>query len=425
MLKSEYRIQNTEYRISSLICAVLCALFIPSICLAAPPIYNPSKSISYEYASTTTKAVTTGIANVLFLCVEFKDVKFQPDACFEDLISRFVDYYQEVSDGKLSIVATFSKTYTLNQTMGYYGAGTERIGELITDARAIATDTTFFNYNHVMILHAGLGEETSGNDVDILSQCPGDSIIPEMEANGISPLGVWCHEFGHYLGIPVNLPFGYWSLMGVGCYNGNGNYPAHLDAYSKLYLNGWIASTQTDNLVLPLKPTPTVYKFGSGTEYFLVEWREKKGFDSFIPGEGFLIYRIKYQGGWEITILPADNEWDGLGDSGDPYPGSTDRTRVTFAPGLTFEIILPSVLSVKAYPNPLYLARNPLCFFDAPPKSLIKIYNVAGELVGEAKDERFIGKLFWKPGDIASGLYIFVAEDPDGNRGYGKIGIIK
>ncbi|MBU1262777.1 hypothetical protein KKG61_09090 [bacterium] len=396
-------------------------LLIPSICLAAPSLYNSPKSISYEYVSTTTKAVTTGTKSVLFLRVEFGDVKFQPDACFEDLISRFVDYYREVSDGKLSIVATFSKTYTLDETMGYYGAGNEKIEELKADARATATDINLSGYHHIMILHAGCGEETSDNDADIFSQWLGDSIIPEMEAYNISPLGVWCHEFAHYLGIPINLPFGYWSLMDVGCYNGNGDSPAHLDGYSKYKLD-WITPQGTENLTLSLKPTSTVYMLGTGYEYFLVEWRERKGFDSFIPGDGFLAYHIKEVEKW--AVYPADNNWDNLGDSGDPYPGSTGRREVTFAPGLTFNLIFPSVLSVKAYPNPLNLARNTTCFFDAPPKSLIKIYNINGELVGEAKD-RYIGKMSWRPKDIASGVYIFVAEDPEGNRGYGKIGVIK
>ena len=396
-------------------------LLIPSICLAAPSLYNSPKSISYEYASTTTKVVTTGTKSVLFLRVEFSDVKFfqKNDAYFEDLISRFVDYYKEVSNGKLSIVATFSKTYTLYQTMGYYGAGTEKPSELISDAKHNINTT---GYDHIMVLHAGCGSETSYIDEDILSQFTGqDSIIPEMEINGMSPLGVWCHEFAHYLGIPFHY-FGYWSLMDMGCYNGNGEYPAHLDGYSKHKLD-WVAPQQAENLTLSLKPTSTVYILSSGTEYFIIEWRERKGFDSFIPGEGFLAYHIKF--GEMPVLYPADNEWDRFGDSGDPYPGSTNRKEVVFAPGLTFKIITSAVVSVKAYPNPLNLARNNTVFFEAPPRSSIKIYNIAGELVGEAKDENYIGKMRWRPKDIASGVYIFVAEDTDGNRGYGKIGVIK
>ena len=320
--------------------------------------------------------------------------------------------------------------------MAYYGTGTignEKPSELIGNAKA-QTDTT--GYDHIMVLHAGYGEETSNKIEDIHSQTPlsNYSIIPEMEDKGISPFGVWCHEFGHQLGLldmyGTTAKIGNWSLMSYGCYNGQGSFPAHLDAYSKSKL-GWVNPTQAEeNLTLLLKPISQVFRLGTPYEYFLVEWREKKGVDSFIPGEGFLIYHIKEIPTITTAILPADAEWDGYGDDGDPWPGSSGNTAPSLLyyngspSGFSIKIITPSILQIKAYPNPLNLAKNNTVFFDAPPKSLIKIYNINGELVGEAKD-RYIGKMSWKPKDIASGVYIFVAEDPEGNRGYGKIGVIK
>lgn len=427
---------------------------LPIIALPAPSLHHQdSPSFLRVEKEKRVKVTTTGQKNVLFLRVGFLGQGFTKDeAYFNDLILRFVDYYDKTSYGKLNIVTTLSTTYTLVNAMNYYGIGnigSEKIGELINDAKATATDINFSNYDHIMVLHAGYGEETSKNIEDISSQYFNEtSIIPEMEEMGYSPLGVWCHEFGHYLqGDQQHELYGStwpglgaWSLMAYGCYNDNGNHPAHLDAFSKLKF-GWIVPQDIEQLYLPLKPTLTVYRLGSGAEYFLVEWREKKGFDSFIPGEGFFIYHIDELGSQEninhpkVALIQADGNKDlennrNWGDNGDPWPGSSGNTAPSLLyyngspSGFSIKIITPSILQIKAYPNPLNLAKNNTVFFDAPPKSLIKIYNINGELVGEAKD-RYIGKMSWKPKDIASGVYIFVAEDPEGNRGYGKIGVIK
>ena len=63
-------------------------------------------------------------------------------------------------------------------------------------------------------------------------------------------MGVFCHEFGHALGLPdfyntdpaVTLsrnPFGYWSIMDAGPYVNNANAPIGYTAYERSYL-GWL-----------------------------------------------------------------------------------------------------------------------------------------------------------------------------------------
>ncbi|MDI6751450.1 MAG: T9SS type A sorting domain-containing protein [bacterium] len=395
-------------------------LLIPSISLSVEiERFFPKKGIG-EFVPSI------GTVNLLILPVQFSNVKFQqPPSYFDQLAERFKAYYLETSNGSLTIIPTVATYATLSTSSSNYASNPT---QLTIDAVNVANPyINFSSYNALMLLHAGANNQSGGH---ILSQfwsvnivVDGTTIynvmiVPEKDNYRSSSFGIWCHEFGHQLGHD-DLPFGYWSLMDVGCYNGSGEYPAHLDGYSK-YRLGWITPEQVENLTLLLKPTSTVYKFGTGAEFFILEYRKKKGFDSFLPGEGFLAYHINEVGA--KAVYPADNEWDGLGDSGDPFPGSSGRREVTFAPGFTFNLIFPAVLSVKAYPNPLM--GDGFIFFDAPPKSRVRIYNVAGELVGEAKDKGYIGRFSWRP-NVASGVYIFVAEDADGSRGYGKLAIIK
>ena len=136
-------------------------------------------------------------------------------------------------------------------------------------------------------------------------------IIDENSPDGaIETVGVFAHEYGHALGLPdlydtdaSSAGVGYWSLMATGVYNYvtiSGDRPAHLDAWCKYYL-GWITPTQvketlTDELIEQTATASDVYKLLGGKplsgEYFLVENRQKTGFDEGLPGAGLLIWHI-------------------------------------------------------------------------------------------------------------------------------------
>ena len=148
---------------------------------------------------------------------------------------------------------------------------------------------------------------------------------------------------------------GLWNTSGV--YDGSS--PAHPDPWSRWY-EGWVTPTQIP--VAPLvvrlpaiETSPTVFQLldnpngvdwlfdaHSGTgEYFLVENRQKLGFDVGIPGSGLLIWHIdegvsfyndanananhrlvdleQADGLRQLNITSGGN----AGDAGDPFPGST------------------------------------------------------------------------------------------------------
>lgn len=135
--------------------------------------------------------------------------------------------------------------------------------------------------------------------------------------------------------------------------------PQHLSAWAKEQL-GWIQPTVLDptvrqKLILaPIEDSPRecfkVLARADGSEYFLLENRQKKGFDSDLPGAGLLIWRI-------VNNRPILEESHGIeGPSGPrvqlehvPYPSPANTS---FTPLTT-----PSSASVRGGSLPVYLTE--------------------------------------------------------------------
>ena len=198
------------------------------------------------------------------------------------------------------------------------------------------------------------------------------AVCPELAGGGdcytdiIRPMGVYAHEFGHILGLPDLYDrdasdgnsdgIGEWCLMASGSWLGwAGETPAHMSSWCKIQM-GWvdpitITNDQTNVSIPQLATTPTVYKVWEDdyywSRYFLIENRQKVGFDSDLNGSGLLVYHIdenrRYgENAWSSGPV-NDNEGhklvdleeaDGLehlddqvnrGDEGDAFPGSTDN----------------------------------------------------------------------------------------------------
>jgi hypothetical protein len=120
-------------------------------------------------------------------------------------------------------------------------------------------------------------------------------------------ISVFCHEFGHMLGLPDlyarpeqpgSEGVGVWCAMSQQMGSGR---PQQFSAWSKERL-GWIDPVMIDprvkqKLILsPLDDDPTqCYKVmvrPDGSEYFLLENRRKRGWDAGLPAEGLLIWRV-------------------------------------------------------------------------------------------------------------------------------------
>jgi len=129
--------------------------------------------------------------------------------------------------------------------------------------------------------------------------------------------GVLAHEMFHTLGSPDlyhytkgGTPVGGWDLMAT-----NTDPPIHMGAYMKYRYAGWISSLPTISspgryeLKSATSPTGNCYKIPSpfsSKEFFVVEYRKKGSiFESKLPGEGLLVYRI-------------DGTLDGIGNADGP-----------------------------------------------------------------------------------------------------------
>ncbi len=180
----------------------------------------------------------------------------------------------------------------------------------------------------------------------------------------MATMGILVHELGHDINWPdlydvdnSSYGVGEWSIMSGGSWlalpgSYDGSMPPHPDAFLKWY-QGWVTPTQitaaqdgvaieqveTSRNVIQMLNNPSgvdwVFntRIGSG-EYFLLENRQKVGYDAALPGCGLLIWHIdetrtatNYTNATDARRLVDLEEADGLndldtksnqGDSGDP-----------------------------------------------------------------------------------------------------------
>lgn len=361
----------------------------------------PEKNLlSQKYNSFATSTQVDTI-RVLVLMVEFSDhlasggVYTGTVADFDSILfsegylnptGSMTDYYLENSYGNFHIQGEIFGWYMMPQTYDYYTNDAYGIGidepnsrTLVNDAITIAdSDVNFSNYDFnnddkcdgVILIHSGPGAETTSLTSDIWShkwtipstrtldgvEISAYNMNPEEYGYGagaeLSPIGVFCHEYGHFLGLPdlydtkdtsgLSAGLGRWSIMASGNYNGDSKIPAHFDAWCKKEIGFLNLIDVTDNLynfeIPQIETNPTAYKLSnihSGPqEYFIVENRQKTGFDVGLPGEGILIYHIdetKYDNDDPSNYLVALEQADGVdqlallgsrGDFGDPFPGA-------------------------------------------------------------------------------------------------------
>lgn len=293
------------------------------------------------------------------------------------------DFYFENSYGQAFLIGQVTEWYRMPQTYAYYVDGQNGFGsyprnaQKLTEDAVLAADpdvdfTVYDNDDNgwvdaLFVVHAGPGAEDSGGNPNLIwshkwqtySPVPVDGIYvsvysqePEETGGGqLVTIGVFCHEFGHVIGLPdlydtdySSSGMGYWSVMAGGSWGGGGARPVHFDAWCKYDL-GWVNPTVVedpldDEQIDAVEFEPDVYQlFSLGVpdyEYFLVENRRRQLFDYSMPGEGILVIHVdetvqnnSNENHYKVIVEQADGRYDleaGRGaDGGDPYPGNTDN----------------------------------------------------------------------------------------------------
>jgi M6 family metalloprotease-like protein len=198
----------------------------------------------------------------------------------------------------------------------------------------------------------------------------------EWHKDHMATIGIMVHEIGHDLNLPdlydtdlSSEGVGEWSVMATGCWlelpgAKPGSMPSHPDAFSKSY-EGWltpqrvsgrqeitsIPQAETSATAIQLRNNPngvdwTWFESPGSGEYFLIENRQRVGYDAALPGSGLLVWHIDetQTAGYNanddearklVDLEEADGQRDldtnrddggNRGDAGDPYPGTSNNT---------------------------------------------------------------------------------------------------
>lgn len=356
---------------------------------------QPKEKFRFEIGSSASQDTF----RVVVILADFSDQPWTegPDGTkeyFEDLLfsqgthatGSMTDLYLEASLGKFLIIGDVYGWYRMPNTYAYYTDGQaglgwrfpQNAGGLAADAIAAADDDVdFSDYDNagfdqvegLIVVHSGPGREYTGSMDDIHSHV---SSMPPQQADGVtisrystqpeedpqgpgglSNVGVYCHEQGHLIfGLPdlydtddSSEGVGSWSLMGAGSWNNNGKTPSQFDAWCRSHIGFVEPVTITENEFQHQFPPAALsghilklwYEGNPSLQYFLVENRQKYGFDASLPGEGLIIYHVdesrnsnSNEPRYLVSIEQADGRNDleekaNRGDSGDLFPGATDN----------------------------------------------------------------------------------------------------
>ena len=334
------------------------------------------------------RAPLRGAVRVIVVLVDFSDKNMtQTQAHFRDLFfstgviptGSVREYYAEVTHGLIDLQGDVVGPFRMPLTLAQYAHGASGIGGASPNAQTMARDaviaadptvnfTPFDNDGNgfvdaFIVVHAGAGGEQTGNPGDIWSHkwtlaggaktVDATKIFAYLTVPEDSRIGVCAHELGHLLfGFPdlydtdqSSEGIGNWCLMAAGSWGGGGDVPVHPSAWCKAN-QGWVSvdnRTSNSTVTIPdVKDSNTVlrlWKDGApGSEYFLVENRQKNRFDQSLPQGGLLIWHVDdsvssntNESHYKVALMQADANRDleldhNRGDAGDPYPGSSGNT---------------------------------------------------------------------------------------------------
>jgi M6 family metalloprotease-like protein len=289
------------------------------------------------------------------------------------------DYFSDASNGIFAPQFDVVGPYTLPQNMEYYGGNVndndKNPRQMVLDACRLADEAgmDFKQYDtdnngvidNVFIYYAGYNEAEGGGDNTVWphrwSMPSGSnyrfdgvqvwdyactSELRGSTGSNMCGIGTFCHEFGHVLGLPDYYhtaedknTLGNWSIMDGGAYLNQGRTPPTYSAYDRFYLD-WLKPVElkvAQNVSLePLLSSNQAYiitKDGNHNmigndpqprEFFVLENRQKTGWDAYLPASGMLIWHIDY----------LKNAWDN--NSPNNYTGSsqtpTNHMRVYLQP---------------------------------------------------------------------------------------------
>jgi len=367
--------------------------------------YNqPAVRRSQAAPRKTGKAI--GERRILVILMEFQDVKFIKNvAAFDNLFNKegyhddgaqgsVKDFYLSSSFGKLTLSCDIYGVYTAKRNMSYYGSNDVRgqdtnpyaLFQEAVENVSKEVDLKIYDgdgdgyLDNVHIIYAGYGEEAGaaasaiwahesrwsppysidGVSIDRYSCSPE---LRDNRGNGISRIGVCCHEIGHALGAMDYYDTNYatggeypgtgqWDVMASGSWNNKGITPADFNPYVKAVDYGWITLKSLPDGDVLLHPSAydaeSYFVIGASgsSDYYIFENRSKDKWGASLPGAGMLVFHIHpgiAESGNEINATAPQKcyvvcasssskqpssqpaSYGAVNSAGCPYPGSSDN----------------------------------------------------------------------------------------------------
>jgi immune inhibitor A len=354
--------------------------------MAAAPGVRPAARVALSAADA--KATL----NCLVLLVDFPDnVGAEPPSHFDRLLfdqsnpNSMASFYKEMSFGALTVTGQVTNWLRAANPYGFYTDGQSGTGSSfprntpgllheILQQYCLTNSLAPFDANGdgfvdgLFLIHAGGGAEAEQQPArrkDMIWShkwtLPSTFVNNNVRAFAYftapedGQLGVFSHEFGHFLGLPDlydtsyrSFGIGDWCLMAAGSWNGNGKQPARMSAWCLATL-GWIkpnnvASARTLSLPALETDKTACYRLWTGgkasKEYFLIENRQQAGRDTKLPGSGLAVWHIDETQSdntnplaYKVALVQADGKRDlefnrNEGDGADLFPGTKGVTKL-------------------------------------------------------------------------------------------------
>ena len=253
------------------------------------------------------------------------------------------DYFKSQSANQFELDFDVVGPYTMTNSQSYYGKNDSqgndmRAEDMIIEACQQAdAEVNFADYDwdgdgvvdQVFVVYAGKGEADGGSSNTIWphmwslveagkeltlddTKIENYACSSELSGSGsIDGIGTFCHEFSHCMGFPDFYDITYESgwmamddfdLMCGGSYLGSGFVPCGYTAHEKM-MCGWQEPTvlaDNDTIVQNVKPmsehgeTFIIYNDAHPDEYYMLENRQKTGWDASYPSLGLMITHVDF-----------------------------------------------------------------------------------------------------------------------------------
>lgn len=335
----------------------------------------------------------------VFSTNSFERLLSEPGYSDNNCAGSFRDYYLANSHGELDLDITVIGWYTASRPRVQYGqkdaqgnsnpSYNSNVQELVAQTidSAEAAGINFADYDNdgdgdmdgLVIFHAGFGAEQGKNGyiwshrwtlwgnndrfydgVTIKNYCINPSKRDFNNGTTQVRIGVVSHEFGHVLGLPdlydtddASEGAGEWCIMSGGGWLNKESNPCRMNAWCKMQMDWMTPTTISTNgkyTLINSTDSNTALRINTSlsNEYFLLENRQRKTWDKFLPGRGMILWHINTNMADNYSLFGQNNvntdtsmlgvgvvQADGLrelernvnrGNLGDPYPGSSNNT---------------------------------------------------------------------------------------------------